>query len=297
MRKHRKLLSSFTKSAHRISSARAELSHHQSGRRAMTTCATLVRDVRELITGHVPAHANEREVRFVAANFVLVALASTLGVVAAVILLAGSLSLGMQTTASKTPISTIRPATNPVPLGLTASLASYKLITTRESANAEAGATQGAMSPVDVSGLTPATTSTSRHLASTETPAKRLSEYFTALRWEHYTALGEIYQMELLAQAASAAAAANTVAAPTGPIAGGVWAALRECESGDNYSENTGNGYYGAYQFSLTTWEGLGYSGLPSNAPPPVQDAAAQRLQAMSGWGQWPACAAKLGLI
>jgi hypothetical protein len=84
--------------------------------------------------------------------------------------------------------------------------------------------------------------------------------------------------------------------APTTP-AGGVWAELRWCESRDNYADNTGNGYYGAYQFSLQTWEGIGYQGLPSNAPPAVQDQAAQRLQARSGWGQWPACAAHLGLL
>ncbi len=84
--------------------------------------------------------------------------------------------------------------------------------------------------------------------------------------------------------------------APTTP-SGGVWAELRWCESRDNYADDTGNGYYGAYQFSLQTWEGIGYSGLPSNAPPAVQDQAAQRLQARSGWGQWPACAAHLGLL
>jgi len=88
----------------------------------------------------------------------------------------------------------------------------------------------------------------------------------------------------------------------TGPAAaaaqaGGVWAELRQCESDDNYSDNTGNGYYGAYQFSLQTWEGIGYTGLPSDAAPAVQDQAAQQLQARSGWGQWPACAAKLGLL
>jgi hypothetical protein len=78
--------------------------------------------------------------------------------------------------------------------------------------------------------------------------------------------------------------------------AGGVWYELRMCESGDDYSINTGNGYYGAYQFSLSTWYSLGYTGLPSNAPPYVQDAAAQKLQAEAGWGQWPACSAQLGL-
>jgi hypothetical protein len=77
---------------------------------------------------------------------------------------------------------------------------------------------------------------------------------------------------------------------------GGVWAELRQCESNDNYADDTGNGFYGAYQFSLSTWLGLGYGGLPSNAPPSVQDQAAQRLQARSGWGQWPACSARLGL-
>jgi hypothetical protein len=83
---------------------------------------------------------------------------------------------------------------------------------------------------------------------------------------------------------------------PSSGGAGGVWYELRMCESGGDYSTNTGNGFYGAYQFALSTWLGLGFTGLPSNAPPAVQDRAAQELQARSGWGQWPACSAKLGL-
>ena len=71
---------------------------------------------------------------------------------------------------------------------------------------------------------------------------------------------------------------------------------LRMCESGGNYRDNTGNGYYGAYQFALSTWSNLGYSGLPSNAPPPEQDQAATTLVQRSGWGQWPTCSAMLGL-
>jgi hypothetical protein len=67
-----------------------------------------------------------------------------------------------------------------------------------------------------------------------------------------------------------------------------VWACIRQHESGGNYATNTGNGYYGAYQFSLSTWRSLGGVGLPSDAPPAVQDAMAQKLQARSGWGQWP---------
>jgi len=83
---------------------------------------------------------------------------------------------------------------------------------------------------------------------------------------------------------------------PAFPL-GGVWAQLRQCESGGNYAIDTGNGYYGAYQFSATTWHGLGFTGLPSENPPAVQDEAAVELQARSGWGQWPACARRLGLL
>jgi hypothetical protein len=74
------------------------------------------------------------------------------------------------------------------------------------------------------------------------------------------------------------------------------FAALRKCESGGNYKIATGNGYYGAYQFDPRTWRALGYSGLPSDAPPEVQDEAARKLLAKAGWGQWPACSRKLGL-
>jgi hypothetical protein len=91
----------------------------------------------------------------------------------------------------------------------------------------------------------------------------------------------------------------TTVAAPTVTQTGGstdVWLELRQCESGDDYQANTGNGYYGAYQFSQQTWTALGYPGRPDLEPPAMQDQAAHQLQAQSGWGQWPACAAALGL-
>jgi len=80
------------------------------------------------------------------------------------------------------------------------------------------------------------------------------------------------------------------------PLSDPVWARLRRCESGGRYDINTGNGFYGAYQFLPSTWRGLGYPGMPHHAPPHVQDAAAQKLQARSGWGQWPACTRRLGL-
>jgi peptidoglycan hydrolase CwlO-like protein len=99
------------------------------------------------------------------------------------------------------------------------------------------------------------------------------------------------------------AAVRAVVAAPApspsggpGGGAGGVWLQLRQCESSDNYAENSGNGYYGAYQFSEATWTGLGLPGRPDLEPPGMQDQAAIRLQALYGWGQWPACSVALGL-
>ena len=78
-------------------------------------------------------------------------------------------------------------------------------------------------------------------------------------------------------------------------LTGDVWAQLRACESGGRYSVNSGNGFYGAYQFHPRTWRGLGYPGLPHQAPPEMQDEAARKLQARSGWGQWPVCSRRIG--
>jgi uncharacterized protein YabE (DUF348 family) len=74
--------------------------------------------------------------------------------------------------------------------------------------------------------------------------------------------------------------------------------ALRMCESRGNYQINTGNGFYGAYQFTIPTWHSMG-TGYPRAdlAPPPVQDDAALRLAQRSGFhSQFPGCSRKLGL-
>lgn len=81
--------------------------------------------------------------------------------------------------------------------------------------------------------------------------------------------------------------------APAQPVVtssspGGTWACIRQHESGGNYAINTGNGYYGAYQFSLSTWRSVGGTGLPSQASPAEQDMRAQILQARDGWAPWP---------
>ena len=73
------------------------------------------------------------------------------------------------------------------------------------------------------------------------------------------------------------------------------WYRLRVCESGNNYAINTGNGYYGAYQFDLSTWRSVGGTGRPDQASPAVQDALALKLWYSRGWSPW-ACARIVGL-
>ena len=71
-----------------------------------------------------------------------------------------------------------------------------------------------------------------------------------------------------------------------------VWACIRERESGDDYSDDTGNGYFGAYQFAAATWASLRTGWARADlAPPAVQDRAAVELQQRSGWGQWSTAA------
>lgn len=76
----------------------------------------------------------------------------------------------------------------------------------------------------------------------------------------------------------------------------GVWDQLARCESGGNWSINTGNGYYGGLQFSLSSWKAVGGSGLPSQASREEQISRAEMLKARQGWGAWPACTKKMGL-
>lgn len=69
---------------------------------------------------------------------------------------------------------------------------------------------------------------------------------------------------------------------------GDVFARIRSKESGGNYAINTGNGYYGAYQFSLGTWRSVGGQGLPSQASPAEQDMRAKMLYDRRGCSPWP---------
>jgi LysM repeat protein len=77
---------------------------------------------------------------------------------------------------------------------------------------------------------------------------------------------------------------------------GGVWDRLAQCESGGNWSINTGNGFYGGLQFTQSSWRAAGGSGSPQNASRSEQIRVAQNLQKMQGWGAWPTCSRKIGV-
>ena len=91
--------------------------------------------------------------------------------------------------------------------------------------------------------------------------------------------------------------AAATMSMPAAnAVDGATWDALAQCESGGNWSINTGNGFYGGLQFTQQSWNGVGMSGSPATATRAQQIEAGERLLAIQGWGAWPACSAKLGL-
>lgn len=62
------------------------------------------------------------------------------------------------------------------------------------------------------------------------------------------------------------------------------------CESSGNAASNTGNGYYGMWQFDLPTWQSVGGTGLPSDAPADEQIMRARMLYDLRGWAPWSGC-------
>jgi hypothetical protein len=66
--------------------------------------------------------------------------------------------------------------------------------------------------------------------------------------------------------------------------------AIAACESGGNPSTNTGNGFYGKYQFTLSTWQSVGGTGSPAAASEAEQDRRAAMLYSRTGGSSWPVC-------
>jgi nucleoid-associated protein YgaU len=77
------------------------------------------------------------------------------------------------------------------------------------------------------------------------------------------------------------------------------WERVAQCESGGNWSINTGNGYYGGLQFAASTWDGFGgrqYAPTANLATESEQIAVAEKVLAVQGVGAWPVCGPRAGL-
>ncbi|TDO68468.1 uncharacterized protein YabE (DUF348 family) [Kribbella sp. VKM Ac-2571] len=74
----------------------------------------------------------------------------------------------------------------------------------------------------------------------------------------------------------------------------GAWDRIAECESGGNWSIDSGNGYYGGLQFDHGTWAAYGgtaYAYNANGASKAQQIAIAEKVKAdRGGYGAWPVC-------
>jgi resuscitation-promoting factor RpfA len=114
--------------------------------------------------------------------------------------------------------------------------------------------------------------------------------------------MAQIRKQSLRALGLAVAGAAGTVAllAPaTAASAKSVnWDAIAQCESGGNWSINTGNGYYGGLQFSRSTWTANGggtYAPTANKASRSEQIRIAEKVLDGQGIGAWPVCGKKAG--
>lgn len=92
----------------------------------------------------------------------------------------------------------------------------------------------------------------------------------------------------------------TTTTTTTQPVVseGSRWDQLAECESGGDWSINTGNGFSGGVQFLQSTWLAMGGGEFAPDAylaSKAEQIIVAERLVKVSGWGAWPGCTSKFG--
>ena len=102
-----------------------------------------------------------------------------------------------------------------------------------------------------------------------------------------------------VAVAGVATIAGGMATANSASAAGTVWDRVATCESGGNWSINTGNGYYGGLQFSPSTWDAYGgerYANNAHQASKAAQISVAKKVLASQGPGAWPTCGARAGL-
>lgn len=75
------------------------------------------------------------------------------------------------------------------------------------------------------------------------------------------------------------------------------WDAMAQCESGGNWSADTGNGFYGGLQFTPATWAANGGRGSPAAAPREEQIRVARNVLQTQGIGAWPVCGGPVATV
>jgi LysM repeat protein len=112
---------------------------------------------------------------------------------------------------------------------------------------------------------------------------------------EHFSMTRALGRRSLRTGAVVVGAAAIGIGALAAPASAAEhdWSGVAQCESGGNWSINTGNGYYGGLQFSSSTWLGHGggdFAPRADLASPAQQVAVAERVLLSQGAGAWPSC-------
>jgi resuscitation-promoting factor RpfA len=101
------------------------------------------------------------------------------------------------------------------------------------------------------------------------------------------------------AVAGAVAGAPLLVAAPANAAPDSAWDKLAQCESGNRWDINTGNGFHGGLQFTPRTWAGFGgkeFAPVAYKASREEQIVVAERVLAKQGWNAWPSCSRKTGV-
>jgi hypothetical protein len=99
----------------------------------------------------------------------------------------------------------------------------------------------------------------------------------------------------VVAGAAGAIALTQMAVASPSAYAEPNWDAMAQCESGGNWSANTGNGFYGGLQFTPATWAANGGVGSPAAAGRDEQIRVARNVLHSQGIGAWPVCGGPVG--
>jgi hypothetical protein len=99
----------------------------------------------------------------------------------------------------------------------------------------------------------------------------------------------------LLAIAGALSFASLTLSAASANADSVDWDAIAQCESGGNWSTNTGNGHYGGLQFKPSTWSSNGGVGSPAMASREDQIRVAENVLRTQGLRAWPQCGSAAG--